>query len=210
LSTVSKLPLFPDLLDGRYDCVDRVVLRAYFRFGQHPAGFRVWWRRWQGWDAGLDNAHLMRSAGRFARRVRAWASERTIPLVFASAGERKEEISAEHGPKDADFEGVFLNCRRSCTGVGMGRGSDWRRPNSSDSAQAVLGQPLRISHPGARVGTRDRSLLSAPTLQRAGHLERSRVGSGAGSPKWNSISRSRTIASPRLPTPQAWMRSQRP
>jgi hypothetical protein len=33
--------LFPDLVDGCYDCVDRVVLRAYFRLAQEPGGFRV-------------------------------------------------------------------------------------------------------------------------------------------------------------------------
>ena len=37
-----------DLQDGAYDCVDRLVLRAYFRFIQDPGGFRLWWRRWQG------------------------------------------------------------------------------------------------------------------------------------------------------------------
>lgn len=99
---------FPTLLAGSYDCVDRVVLRAYFRFAQHPAGFRLWWRRWQGSDAGLDNAHLMREAGRFSRRVKAWASKRKVPLVFASAGERKEDISEAHRPADPEFEGVFL------------------------------------------------------------------------------------------------------
>ena len=35
---------FANLLDGTYDCVDRIVLNAYFQFGQAPAGFRLWWR----------------------------------------------------------------------------------------------------------------------------------------------------------------------
>jgi hypothetical protein len=60
-----------DLLTGSYDCVDRIVLNAYFSLGHSPVGLRVWWRRWHGdCDEQLDNAHLMRLAGRFARWVR--------------------------------------------------------------------------------------------------------------------------------------------
>ena len=59
-----------DLLTGSYDCPDRIVLNAYYSMGHAPGGFRVWWRRWhEDGDAQLDNAHLMRLAGRFARRV---------------------------------------------------------------------------------------------------------------------------------------------
>ena len=36
--------LCQDLLRGRYDCVDRIVLNAYFHMGHDPGGFRVWWR----------------------------------------------------------------------------------------------------------------------------------------------------------------------
>ena len=32
--------LYQDLLDGSYDCVDRVVLNAYFRMAHDPGGFR--------------------------------------------------------------------------------------------------------------------------------------------------------------------------
>src|SRR3954463_16407446 len=34
--------LYQDLLSGSYDCVDRIVLNAYFRMGHSPGGFRVW------------------------------------------------------------------------------------------------------------------------------------------------------------------------
>jgi hypothetical protein len=58
---------YGDLLTGSYDCVDRIVLNAYFSLGHSPGGFRVWWRRWHDdSDEALDNAHLMRLAGRFA------------------------------------------------------------------------------------------------------------------------------------------------
>ena len=62
---------YGDLLSGSYDCVDRVVLNAYLSLGHNPGGFRTWWRRLHGDDEQLDNAHLMRMADRFARRVRA-------------------------------------------------------------------------------------------------------------------------------------------
>jgi hypothetical protein len=62
--------LYQDLLSGSYDCVDRIVLNAYFRMGHDPGGFRLWWRQLTGSDATLDNARLMRLAGRFGRRLR--------------------------------------------------------------------------------------------------------------------------------------------
>jgi hypothetical protein len=42
--------LYQDLLSGSYDCVDRIVLNAYFRMGHSPGGFRVWWRALTGSD----------------------------------------------------------------------------------------------------------------------------------------------------------------
>ena len=49
-----------------YDCVDRIVLNAYFRMGHSPGGFRVWWQALTGSEQTLDNTHLMRMAGRFS------------------------------------------------------------------------------------------------------------------------------------------------
>ena len=99
-----------DLLTGSYDCVDRIVLNAYFSLGHSPGGFRTWWRRWHSdGDQRLDNAHLMRLAGRFARRVRASAQAHGIPVIDCKAGERKHQIAedylAEHPPGRV---GVFL------------------------------------------------------------------------------------------------------
>ena len=77
---------YGDLLCGSYDCVDRVVLNAYNTLCYAPGGFRVWWRRlYDGCEDLLDNAHLMRMAGRFARRVRASARAHGIPVIDASA-----------------------------------------------------------------------------------------------------------------------------
>ena len=61
---------YSELLEGDYDCVDRIVINAYYPMGQTPGGFRTWWRALDGSDERLDNTHLMRMAGRFSRRVR--------------------------------------------------------------------------------------------------------------------------------------------
>jgi hypothetical protein len=100
--------LYHDLLDGTYDCVDRIVLNAYFRPGHNPGGFRVWWGRLTGSDATLDNAHLMRLAGRFSRRVRAYAKANRIPIIDCSVHERKHEIAEQHLETTTVTEGVFL------------------------------------------------------------------------------------------------------
>ena len=72
---------YQELLTGNYDCVDRIVLNAYFRMGHDPGGFRHWWRLLHGSDDNFDNTHLMRMAGRFSRRVRAYAIAKGIPII---------------------------------------------------------------------------------------------------------------------------------
>jgi hypothetical protein len=100
---------YRDLLTGSYDCVDRVVLNAYFPLGHNPGGFRVWWRRWHGdSDAELDDVHLMRLAGRFARRVRAWAKANGVPVIDCKAGERKHRIAEEYLAQNTVSTGVFM------------------------------------------------------------------------------------------------------
>jgi hypothetical protein len=100
---------YADLLTGSYDCVDRIVLNAYFPLGHNPGGFRVWWRRWHDdSDAELDNAHLMRLAGRFARRVRAWAAAHNVPVIDCKSDERKHRIAEEYLREHTVGVGVFL------------------------------------------------------------------------------------------------------
>lgn len=96
-----------DYLYGSYDCVDRIVFNAYFLFGQTPAGFRLWWRQLEGSDDDLDNNHLMRMAGRLARRLRAHANAHNIPVVDCDTKERKDTIAAEYLPKEPGFVGLF-------------------------------------------------------------------------------------------------------
>jgi hypothetical protein len=100
---------YGDLLTGSYDCVDRIVLNAYFPLGHNPGGFRAWWRRWHDdGDAGLDNAHLMRLAGRFARRVRASARAHGIPVIDCTAEDRKHRIAEQYLREHTVGPGVFL------------------------------------------------------------------------------------------------------
>jgi hypothetical protein len=99
---------YADYLDGVYDCVDRIVLNAYYRMGCSPAGFRTWWRRLKGSDDQLNDTHLMRMAGRVSRRVRTHAEKNNIPVIDCRAGERKHKIAERYLPTDPNFTGVFL------------------------------------------------------------------------------------------------------
>jgi hypothetical protein len=100
---------YSDLLDGSYDCVDRIVLNGYFGLAYSAGGFRSWWRRLHGGsDDQLDNAHLIRMAGRFGRRVRGWARASGVPVIDCEREERKHEIAAAHLKKNPNVHGVFL------------------------------------------------------------------------------------------------------
>jgi hypothetical protein len=101
---------YGELLTGSYDCVDRIVLKAYFGLGHSPGGFRTWWRRWHdGSDDQLDNTRLMRMAGRFARRVKAWGQASGVPVIYCTAGQRKHRIAEEYlAAHQVTGPGVFL------------------------------------------------------------------------------------------------------
>ena len=100
--------LYRDLLSGSYDCVDRIVLNAYFRMGHSPGGFRVWWQALTGSDATLENAYLMRMAGRFSRRVRGYAKAHGIPVIDCPVGQRKHDLAEEYLAKTTVTQGLFL------------------------------------------------------------------------------------------------------
>jgi hypothetical protein len=60
-------------------------------------GFREWWRRLHhGSEDTLDDAHLMRMAGRFSRRVHGFARAHGIPIIDCRRGERKHRIAEEY------------------------------------------------------------------------------------------------------------------
>jgi len=73
-----------------------------------PGGFRLWWRALTGSDETLNNAHLMRMAGRFGRRIRGYAKAHNIPVIDCLAGDRKHDIAEEHLAKTKIIQGLFL------------------------------------------------------------------------------------------------------
>ena len=99
---------YADLLEGQYDCLDRIVLNAYFRFACRPPGFRVWWRQLYGLEAALDNTQLRNMAGRFRRRLRTWAITNQIPLVRCKPGQVQHEIAVAYRKTTPVLEGLFL------------------------------------------------------------------------------------------------------
>jgi hypothetical protein len=103
LSTVYR-----DFLEGSYDCVDRIILNAYFSMGQSGGGLRAWWRTLYGSDDNLDDTHLMRMAGRFSRRLRAWAEANQIPVQYSSPKERKHNVAADFLATHEVKPGLFL------------------------------------------------------------------------------------------------------
>jgi hypothetical protein len=69
----------------------------------------VWWRRWHDdSDEQLDNAHLMRLAGRFARRIRAWAAAHQVTVIDCKAEDRKHRIAEDYLCEHTVGVGVFL------------------------------------------------------------------------------------------------------
>ena len=102
-------------LDGTYDCVDRIVVNAYFILGQTGGGFRTWWRRLMGSDEHLDNTHLMRLAGRFARRVRAAGQcgrcpPDEVPSAFAATlASFLDRTPSTRAPRASHFPATVLH-----------------------------------------------------------------------------------------------------
>src|SRR5712671_6963853 len=121
--------LYQDLLGGSYDCVDRIVLNAYFRMGHDPGGFRVWWRALTGSDETLENAYLMRLAGRFSRRIRGYAKAHDIPVIDCPAGQRKHDLAEEYLAKTRVAQGLFLVL------VGRAQAPVWMSARSTTSKE---------------------------------------------------------------------------
>jgi hypothetical protein len=99
---------YAELLQGTYDCVDRIVLNAFFPFGQTGGGIRSWWRWLRGDDLTLDDEHLREMAGTFSRRLHAFCAKQGIPLIEAQARDRKHELAQPYLPHDPEFSGLFL------------------------------------------------------------------------------------------------------
>ena len=68
----------------------------------------MWWRELYGSDENLDDNHLMRMAGRFSRRLRAWAKANGIPVVYCSPGDDKHKMAEEYQATHPMKPGLFL------------------------------------------------------------------------------------------------------
>ena len=175
---------YADLVTGGYDCVDRIVLNAFFPLGHHPGGFRVWWRRWHDdSDAELDNTHL-RLAGRFARRVKAWGAANGVPVIFCKAGERKHRIAEAYLAGHEVGIGVFLVL------VAKAPAPVWKVARSAKTGrdrehreETRIRQPLFVSPHRPRVGSCDDQDVGASAVRRADHPQRPRVRGPAGRPR---------------------------
>src|SRR3954471_4606010 len=100
---------YADLLDGSYDCVDRIALNAYCTLCYSAGGFRTWWRRLHdGSDGELDDNHLMRTAGGFSRRVHGYAKAHAIPVLQYNTEQRKHLIAEEYLQNNPGVKGLFL------------------------------------------------------------------------------------------------------
>jgi hypothetical protein len=99
---------YAELLQGTYDCVDRIVLNAFYPLGQTGGGVRTWWRCLRGDDSNLDDEHLREMAGSFSRRLHAFCMKQAIPIIEAKVGERKHELAQPYLPNDPQFCGLFL------------------------------------------------------------------------------------------------------
>ena len=59
-------------------------------------GFVIGGEPFYGSDENLDTAHLIRLAGRFSRRLRAWGKAHSLPVIYYALGERKDQLAAEY------------------------------------------------------------------------------------------------------------------
>ena len=98
---------YQNYLEGSYDCIDRIVLNAYYPILHSPGGLRYWYNLLKGSDKDLDTNHLMRFSGRFSRRVQAFCKSKDIPLLYFKSGERKHEVAESLIPLDKSFSGIF-------------------------------------------------------------------------------------------------------
>jgi hypothetical protein len=97
-----------DLLNGTYDCADRISLRGYYPMGQTSGGLLMWWNQLFP-NTPLTQQRLRSLSGDFGRRVKAYAQKHKIPLHYCPIGDKSKHAQAEQlRPTDPNFQGVFL------------------------------------------------------------------------------------------------------
>ena len=83
-----------ELLLGSYDCVDRIVLRAYYPMGQTSGGFLTWWNALYP-KTEPTQERLRQMAGDFSRRVRAFGQKHQLPVQYCEIGDKTKHARAE-------------------------------------------------------------------------------------------------------------------
>jgi hypothetical protein len=166
-----------------------VILNAYFGRGQFGGGFRIGWRALHGSDDNLDDNHLMRMAGRFSRRLRAWAKETQISVVYSSPGERKPDLAAQYLASNEVKPGLFMIL------VSKAPALVWeaQMTGTGKLGQLVIKEPwpyvnhysFHISGPG--LGTPDDQDEWTSAVRSAGDAERSRVCGLSGAKSWSRL-----------------------
>jgi hypothetical protein len=95
------------LLEGRYDCMDRISLNGFYPLGCSSGGLLRWWNALTGGQT-LTEDKLRAFSGTFSRRVRAWAEKNGVPVVdFVIGDKTKHEQAEKLQPRDPAFTGVF-------------------------------------------------------------------------------------------------------
>jgi hypothetical protein len=186
---------YGDLLTGSYDCVDRIVLNAFYPLGYQPGGLRVWWRRWHNdGDEQLDNTHLMRLAGRFARRVKAWGAANDVPVIFCKAGERKHRIAEQYLAEHEVGIGVFLVL------VAKAPAPVWKMARSAKTGAIVNIERRReyVNHYSFHIidpewGHVTIKMSGHPPVRRTDHPQRPRVRGASGRGGGDSIRQGRQL-----------------
>jgi len=95
------------LVEGSYDCVDRIVVNAFYPLGQTGGGIRYWWRNWKGGEETLSDAGMKAVAGDFARRLKAWCQRKGVSFIECRGDVEKHVLAESLLPSDPKFRGVF-------------------------------------------------------------------------------------------------------
>jgi len=109
------------------------------RRGLSGGGLRAWWPRREGSEEHPDNAHLLRRAVRFGRRLRAFALARGLPGIECQRGERKHAIAEGYLARRPGQPGrLLILIGKAQASVGEATASPWAAEVQS-SGQAEYG-----------------------------------------------------------------------
>ncbi len=160
--------------------------------------YAIWWRALHGSDDHLDDNHLMRMAGRFSRRLRAWAKENQIPVVYSSPGERKHNLASEHLATHETKPGLFMIL------VSKAPALVWeaQMTGTGKLGQLVIKEPWPyVNHYSFHIldpdwGTSDDQDEWTSAVRGAGDAERSRVRGLSGAKSRRRLHQTETTALP--------------